>query len=432
MRVTIVVLGDVGRSPRMQYHARALAHARADVDVVGYPGSAIHSTIRDDARITWHFLRRSDSPARRSGRLAFLLSAATKVFSECAQLVWMLLFRLPRPEVVLVQSPPAIPTLLIAWITARLRSARLVIDWHNFGDSMLALRLGARHPLVTLATWYERYIGPLADAHLCVSQSMRGVLRHDRGIPDAVVLYDKPADFFGRTPRHARRALFRRLNESRSLPASLLDGEHDAAGRAAVIVSATSWSADEDLSMLLDAARECDRLIAAREDRGRGFPTLVIFITGRGPRRAEFEAEMAGLTLHKVCIHTLWLEPEEYPLLLGAADLGVCLHRSASGVDLPMKVADMFGSELPVCALDYGPCLAEQVQHGVNGLLFTTSVQLAKQMYRLFERFPGESRQLDELRRHVVSRSHERWEREWTIHARPLFLDAGSDAVAHG
>ena len=60
MRVTIVVLGDIGRSPRMQYHALALAHASADVDVVGYPGSAIHPTIRDHARITWHFLRRSD------------------------------------------------------------------------------------------------------------------------------------------------------------------------------------------------------------------------------------------------------------------------------------------------------------------------------------------------------------------------------------
>lgn len=83
------------------------------------------------------------------------------------------------------------------------------------------------------------------------------------------------------------------------------------------------------------------------------YPHLICIITGKGPQKAYYLDLIEQNDWKNVTIITPWLSNEDYPLCLAAADLGVCLHYSSSGLDLPMKIVDMFGCALPVCAINY-------------------------------------------------------------------------------
>ena len=59
----------------------------------------------------------------------------------------------------------------------------MIIDWHNFGYTVLAHGgLGERHPLVKVAKAYERHFARLADGHICVTKAMRLWLEENWGV----------------------------------------------------------------------------------------------------------------------------------------------------------------------------------------------------------------------------------------------------------
>ena len=51
------------------------------------------------------------------------------------------------------QNPPSIPTLAIVQFVNWHQKSKLIIDWHNLGYSILAMKLGDQHRLVKIAKW---------------------------------------------------------------------------------------------------------------------------------------------------------------------------------------------------------------------------------------------------------------------------------------
>lgn len=49
--VCVVVLGDIGRSPRMQFHAQSLIREGYKVDIIGYTDSPILNDLKENATI---------------------------------------------------------------------------------------------------------------------------------------------------------------------------------------------------------------------------------------------------------------------------------------------------------------------------------------------------------------------------------------------
>ena len=194
--------------------------------------------------------------------------------------------------------------------------------------------------------------------------------------------------------------------------------------RPALLISATSWTADEDFSILVDAIVKYDAA-AAVADTSRTdarLPNLLILVTGKGPMRAEYERKIAALPLTAVAVRTLWLEAADYPRLLGCGDMGVCLHTSSSGLDLPMKVVDMFGAGMPVAAVAFS-CLGELLRDGENGRVFRSSDELATQLQEMLRGFPGEpaAGRLHELGAGVAKFQAVRWQDNWDANARQFF-----------
>ncbi len=145
-------------------------------------------------------------------------------------------------------------------------------------------------------------------------------------------------------------------------------------------------------------------------------PKIFVLVTGKGPQKEMYQdiftqknKEWKGL----IKIQTAWLEIDDYPKVVAAADLGVCLHYSSSGFDLPMKVVDMFSAQLPCLAYDY-LAIGELVVDGMNGKVFENSEKLSDWLQMALKGFDGTSTDaIRKWKQHLKEFAREDWDAQW-------------------
>ncbi|WAQ97421.1 ALG1-like protein [Mya arenaria] len=308
--VCIVVLGDIGRSPRMQYHAISFLKSGFTVDMVGYSGSEVQAELKNNDNMTLHYMKELPSCLKGCPRL---VSYMVKVVWQCVTMAAALLL-MPKCGHILVQNPPCIPTFLVAVVTCWLRGARS---------------------------------GEISNDETAFTVANGN---GDSG-SDSYYIQTRPA----------------------------------------LLVSSTSWTEDEDFGVLLSALEDYEATLS--DGQSPDLPKLVCVITGKGPLKEFYREAIESRSWKHIAFCLPWLTPEDYPLLLGSADLGICLHKSSSGLDLPMKVVDMFGCGLP------------DLLHG----------------------FPNHCKQLDKFRENLATFKSSRWHENWSRTVLPLF----DDTVTH-
>lgn len=96
-------------------------------------------------------------------------------------------------------------------------------------------------------------------------------------------------------------------------------------------MSSTSWTPDEDFSILLEALSKYEAIakqvnedstqVDDKENDKKRLPKVLTIVTGRGPLKQFYMDRIARREKEEswrwVRCCSLWLEPEDYPILLG-------------------------------------------------------------------------------------------------------------------
>ncbi|KAI5970311.1 ALG1 [Candida margitis] len=402
--VLILVLGDLGHSPRMCYHALSFSKIGYDVSLCGYIETRPPEEVVDDLNIDIVPI----GVVHNVHSLPFVIFAIQKIFTQLKQLVKILWDKGAGIDVVMIQNPPSIPILLIVLLFKLFihRQWKVVIDWHNLNYTILNLRFqNINHPLVRLMKFYESFLGRFADLNITVTKQMKKFLINDFGFDKSKVttFYDRPGMQFKPAENKQPRKEHEIFQDVKNIE------------QYRILISSTSFTPDEDFDVLLDALELYDK-----SDKSTTPPILLI-VTGKGPLKEKFVQRVIELDYSpKVIVKTAWLTSEDYPIILAQADLGISLHTSSSGIDLPMKIVDFFGCGVPVISLSF-PAINELVKEGNNGLIAEDST--AENIDKLLEKVFTDETLLSRLKEGALLESKSRWDENWMSVLRSRFVN---------
>ncbi|CAD7936589.1 unnamed protein product [Amoebophrya sp. A25] len=538
-RVMVIVIGDVARSPRMMNHASEFAKRGVEVLLVGHyeqgddvkRRQTLPREIADSSRIHLVPLPQFICPFPWLPYPFYLLWRILYDLFHFAKMAWISMANLSKPPIdsILIQNPPMVPQILLLKACQMLAAAigsrpKIVVDFHNFGYTILGMKLRKCSPIVKALEFAETNLARICvDSGFSVTKAMRDTLHDIRGKwrlgVDIRVLYDSakpPADplvdvsglwdrlyasghldelkEWNDEPRlngaaNGQAALFcafqnpslrrdenhttahdskegepytkqRRMAASKNA-AGLSEDCRDSGSRwvscsssssdfakstqvseqngdVVKIISSTSWTPDEDFSDLFHSLTT----IAVGMQQGK---RLVLFITGKGALRQHWQkywddelknTPIEGLMTEvvdkdnsakpikrklllkdRIRVVFLFLPWADYPRILQACDFGVCMHQSSSGLDLPMKVVDMFGmAELPVIARNF-PALPELVENEKNGYVFSSKEELANRVVEVVNHYADEQHAAyGKMRLHIHDhfvQGEVKWEHAW-------------------
>lgn len=395
--IAIFVLGDLGHSPRMCYHARSFADLEYNVNLCGYLESEIADDLMEHESIDIVEL----PVIRNTGNWPFIIFAIRKIILQVIG-IFRLLFSFRYTDYILIQNPPCIPILFIVIVFVKLfsRNTRIIIDWHNLNYSILSLRYNNdRHFMVRALKMYEGVLSKFADLHFTVTKSMKKYLVKAFGVDKTTisVVYDRPGDAFVPLPKLP-------LTKLEILAHHIFD-DVDTLKNYKILITATSFTPDEDFDVLLDALKLYDQSTTTQP--------LLLLVTGKGPLKQEFLRKVRQHQyLENIVVKSVWLLIEDYPLIMAIADIGVSLHTSSSGLDLPMKILDFFGCGIPVVSLAFAS-IGELIEDGENGLITNHNEKPSTELYRLINLLLTDDVVYSKIKAGAMRQSQLRWKQNW-------------------
>lgn len=439
----------------MQYHCISLANNNFRVTVIatkcGTRRDLCCEELESNQNITQVLMNDSlDFKKYLPNALAYIIKpiwqALLLIFHLCA---------ISLNHVIIVQNPPSIPTLPVLYFYSCITRSKLIVDWHNYGFTILKLNPALNNKFVDLSKAIEFTFGGLADAGFCVSKAMQKDLKNNHRIKyPLTVLYDRPPNHFKPLDLKDKHSFFLRIqSQIPEFRASLEDipSPYEAStstsetrftmtdesdphvilqkgDRPAILMSSTSWTEDEDFSLLLRALEIYDNHVvgeqSGEEPRGhRCLPPLLCVITGKGPLKSYYESKIRNIKFKHIQIVLPWLTAADYASMVGSCDLGVSLHKSSSGVDLPMKVVDLLGCGIPVLAYRYH-AINELVTRERYGDTFTSCSDLSRKLELVLRDFYVKDKPDSTLARYRRNISADfcasRWDNNWNQQALPV------------